>query len=550
MATKTSAPPLLWINHDINNRKALPYRHAVFTHVQSSYKRWKRQEDAQILRNSAKIPHLRPPGTQLIAAKQPGIRPTDAAQEVNDEAFPIDDIEDSFEFADELEVVSAQVSPLTMLRRGNSDPFQAFAIPIDALVTHAMSYTKDLYFPGVFKDANNPQVRNATDRDYAEVVSFLHDESTAYAHLARIAAAMPKSESNTSVVSQSLVFRTKGIAALRRRLLNKDNVQDQRTYDSILLLLAAENYDENFEAALFHAGMIAHLLKTSKVAVSEWFVFKVVYNDVQRSCLSLSRTVFDHEVWVPQRFEPLYQRATKPMPDNVMFEACEKEIDDSIVDPVMREMMTHLHHLNSVFRLSYQNQDFANRQTILYMRCRVVVVLGRLVNHYLDSVSVMENGDWRRPDLVRAARVEAYTSLSQIFLLRCKGKLDTFHIGDKVAIFSANPRILRRVQELLEQDEWNTEQQYARMKLSALFAGAWAEQAKAATTDKTADSGWFNVRLAAQAARMGLQSWREVRDALLGFSYSDFLEPNGARWFWKTMIIEAGRLDKIGRAHV
>ena len=98
---------------------------------------------------------------------------------------------------------------------------------------------------------------------------------------------------------------------LRKRLVDKDAVQDQRTYDSILMLLAAENYDEYFEAALFHAGMIAHLLSTTKVPISHWFLFKVPYNDIQRASLSLSRPVFDCDVWVQQRWEPLYQQATK-----------------------------------------------------------------------------------------------------------------------------------------------------------------------------------------------------------------------------------------------
>lgn len=156
--------------------------------------------------------------------------------------------------------------------------------------------------------------------------------------------------------------------ALRRRLLEEDLVQDQRTYDSILLLMAAKIYEENFEAALSHAGLIAHLLTTTEVPVTTWFLFKVVYNDIQRACLSLLRSAFDCDVWVPQQFELLYQQATIGMPESVMFGACMKEIDSSILIPEMVDMMTHLHHISAVFRLSYTNQEYASRQTILYMR--------------------------------------------------------------------------------------------------------------------------------------------------------------------------------------
>jgi hypothetical protein len=44
------------------------------------------------------------------------------------------------------------------------------------------------------------------------------------------------------------------------------------------------------------------------------------------------------------------------------------------------------------------------------------------------------------------------------------------------------------LQILLHQNEWNVEKQYARMKLSALFTGTWAEKIKAAAKNKTADN--------------------------------------------------------------
>lgn len=61
-------------------------------------------------------------------------------EEDGDEALSEGELDDDAEFLNELEVVSAQASPLRMLRRGNSDPFQTFAIPIDATVSHAMRY--------------------------------------------------------------------------------------------------------------------------------------------------------------------------------------------------------------------------------------------------------------------------------------------------------------------------------------------------------------------------------------------------------------------------
>jgi hypothetical protein len=158
---------------------------------------------------------------QLIAAKQTPSKALGVVEDDGDEALPEGELDDDFELVNELEVASDHPSPPTMLPRGHSDHFQTFAIPIDAMVPHAMRDNKELYFPGVCTDANNSQVRNATGRDFAEIVSFNADESTAYAFLARIVAATRKSKSRTSVIGESLIFRIKGIAAPRKRLLDK-----------------------------------------------------------------------------------------------------------------------------------------------------------------------------------------------------------------------------------------------------------------------------------------------------------------------------------------
>jgi hypothetical protein len=146
-------------------------------------------------------------------------------------------------------------------------------------------------------------------------------------------------------------------------------------------------------------------------------------------------------------------------------------VDASITDPTMRSILTEAYHSNAVFMLSLRDQKFANRQTASYLRRRVTVNMGRLINHYLDSIALMEKDEWWDVESLRAARAEAYLSLAEVYIIRCRGKIDTFYIGDKVVIFSANPKILLRLRELLKQDQWNNEEKYARMKLLALFIG-------------------------------------------------------------------------------
>jgi hypothetical protein len=140
------------------------------------------------LRNSAKPPRstyvevreLAPiplPARRDVAMGRASVNPSQPENEANSSNEPLDD---------EVEEIAAQTHPLTILRKGNSDPFQAFTIPIDAEVANMMTYTKDLYLPGVYRDATAPEIRAAGTQEMAEIISFLHDETTDHSPLARL----------------------------------------------------------------------------------------------------------------------------------------------------------------------------------------------------------------------------------------------------------------------------------------------------------------------------------------------------------------------------
>lgn len=270
---------------------------------------------------------------------------------------------------------------------------------------------------------------------------------------------------------------------------------------------------------------------------------------MQRTCLAFSRSAFDLDTWVPQQFAPWYSALTAEMPSEVLYEACEKRVDASVAAPIMRSIMTEAAHCLAVFVLTRKDETFAVAKIFVYLRCRVTVCIGRLINHYLDSVALMERDKWQNIDGLRVARVEAYISLAQAYVMRRRAGIDSFRMGDNVTIFNANPQILIRIRELLEQDEWNDEERYGRMKLSALFVGAWAEQAGATSTSHP-ETEWFNIKLATQAAKMGLRSWEDVREVLLGFNYSDWMQPNGSTWFGNRMSVREAKGDGIKQAEL
>jgi hypothetical protein len=77
------------------------------------------------------------------------------------------------------------VSSFSSLRQGNSDPFDTSPVSISAKINSFMTYTRELYLPALSQDALNLKAV-IRSWDWTESVSFLEDEVTAYAHLAKV----------------------------------------------------------------------------------------------------------------------------------------------------------------------------------------------------------------------------------------------------------------------------------------------------------------------------------------------------------------------------
>ena len=82
--------------------------------------------------------------------------------------------------------------PSSLLKEGNSDPFSAFAIPVDAKVNYLMKFCRDVFLPDISRDINNTQGKGS-QRDWSECILYLQDECCAYAHLTRVVTVVPPS---------------------------------------------------------------------------------------------------------------------------------------------------------------------------------------------------------------------------------------------------------------------------------------------------------------------------------------------------------------------
>jgi hypothetical protein len=158
--------------------------------------------------------------------------------------------------------------PVTILKEGQSDPFSAFAIPIDSKVNLLMTYCREVELPSVHRDGTNPKGLYTPD-EWATIISLFEEPYSAYAHLTRVASAMPVTlDTKSDLAVTALTFRGKVMSLLREKMAGKDAMRNHRVFGAIASMLHAEMYNSNVTGALFHAKMLAHMLQSGAVKVN------------------------------------------------------------------------------------------------------------------------------------------------------------------------------------------------------------------------------------------------------------------------------------------
>lgn len=131
-----------------------------------------------------------------------------------------------------------------------------------------MTYCREVELPSVHRDGTNPKGLYTAD-EWATIVSNFEEPYSAYAHLTRVASAIPvASDSKSDLALTALTFRGKVVSLLREKMAEKDAMRDGRVFGAIASMLHAEMYNSNVAGALFHAKMLAHMLQSGAVTVN------------------------------------------------------------------------------------------------------------------------------------------------------------------------------------------------------------------------------------------------------------------------------------------
>lgn len=106
-------------------------------------------------------------------------------------------------------------SLMTVLQRGQSDPFDVYPVRITPLVNKILAFYRDFALPTMFQGIT---LSGATRSIWRDCISSLQENCSAFCVLARCAAVALFFAPGTDMAGSALVYRTKATTLLRQHL--------------------------------------------------------------------------------------------------------------------------------------------------------------------------------------------------------------------------------------------------------------------------------------------------------------------------------------------
>ncbi len=425
----------------------------------------------------------------------------------------------------------------SVLRCGNSDPFTTTIIPVTAMVHECLVFTRDCYLPSLHgKEIDLAHTTVYMDAFWQDAVDGLQDECIGYAYLARSAAILTTINSNPETENLSVHFRNLAINALRQRLARMQRDEARRTvYWAVYSLFSAEIAAHNWPAAQIHGQFLRQIIQPkhgNALMIEARFRQAVMYQDIQRASLSLTRPSFDLSRWLTDFLPGTWLQEsglTATLPIMTM--------DGSVPSVVLRSILMDVKEWLAVLGMLLAQPSYLNPFNISTGSTRGLILEAELVDLYLDTMDVIQEADCVAGNL--SAYHSATAALAALTWRRRVGNHENMGIGSKLSltgtnVYNAGPIIAQRMEGLLRASEEEASESIRkgsdtwRVRLWCSYIGAVVEQSLPGIDPA---KGFHNRSFVSLARQCGLHTWDSVQPVLEGFLYFEGVCPTAQIWF-------------------
>lgn len=535
---KTQAKPLLFINHDAKHLKSQATRSEVTSHLRGTYLPWKQRMEARARReiknqamrqiSSKRSTEITDPNRSLVrsVAFRRSTPSSEGASDGDDNSLiRFDGRYNGKEFNT---VIPPQgLSPLVY--QGNSDPFSSLSLKVTPLIAELIEFEHAHLHPCVYsnKDSSN---RTYSKSYLADIQSPEKSQAAVYGYLSRAAFVLARATKNPKYDRLALVLKGKSSSLLRAQLASGEVIDQGDVIRKILALMISEVFSHNYDAALIHSKVLLKMLEqeSKSEGLDMRFFFSVIYSEVQRACMSLTRPCFDAgpNGWVAKTFDRAGRGAYDAFVSTLGLERLQP--DNSVLGLDLAALFDEVRSVRIVSQLYSTSRLYGIPTPLaLYLPSRVVLCIGKLVSYYLDHLQLYGQSTSPRVLIHRIA------ALAALHWVRIAGNIDSIRVSSSCSIYSAGPMYLAKIRDILSDFEAFASdrelQLYQDLRFWALYIGAIDEQGRG-NADEDKDD-WFTRQLT-QAATFGdIYTWQQARPILELFTYTDTVEPHGSTWF-------------------
>ena len=428
-----------------------------------------------------------------------------------------------------VENVIAAKAPTPLLYHGNSDPFSSLSLKITPLIAELINFEHEHLHPCVYSN------KYASNRGYGRsYFADIHGPETSlaavYGYLSRAAYVLGQASTNPQYDQLAMVLKGKSSASLRAQLASGEIVDKDDVMRKILALMISEVFSHNYNAGLIHSKVLITMLEQQSMTeeLDMRFSFSVIYSEIQRACMSLTRPCFDvgPDGWVAKAFDTAGKEAFDAFVATLGLQTMPP--DASVLGLDLAALFDEVRNVR-VISQSYSTSLLYGNPTplALYLPARVVLCLGKLVSYYLDHRQI--HGQDSSPRIL----IHRTAVLTALYWVRKAGNIDSIKVSSSSTIYSAGPLYLGIIRELLSRFNIiasTTEMQlYQELRFWTLYIGALDEQGRG--DGGGSKDAWFTKQLVKAAADCDVYTWQQARLILEKFPYTDVLEPHGSTWF-------------------
>jgi hypothetical protein len=431
-------------------------------------------------------------------------------------------------YEDRLIAVNAQLllcanGPQSLITKGQSDPFDALAIPITAEVNQIIAFGRDVFLPALH---HTTSAKNSiiVKRNFEANITQLKDEGSALGLLACYATAARQVCRDSSWMRKALHYEARCAALLRERLRSAPKSLHPEIITQILSLLGCAIVTVRKIEAEPHSRILRAMFDVSEHGPEDIArLCFILYHDRNMSVIHMVRPTFDVSSWVPQVIAPILDGPTE-FPH--LTERPSQKLDSSITrvgtsfTKLIEDIRNHYFTL-VLTQERWPPADIPSNLSMYHLSHSVLYEI-RIINYYLDMTEKRQlppEDLWPQACICLAV---LYMRHSRLYSPVIDGirRNDTslllkHHFQD--AILSAH-----RTATLL------SKKRYCNVLLWALFIGATAE--RVGTAASVDHSYWFNAGFEAHALSMGLTKWSDVHAIILGFPCSPELLNQDMAW--------------------